>query len=251
MGKISFKGLQKSKKFAVGTWISIPSPHVVDIIASSKNIDFLIFDREHGPSSFETIQNMIFAARSNGKLSIIRPNLSTENEILNSLDISPDGLQFSNISHAEDVEKVLDLCLYPPKGNRGFSPFNKANKYHRSLRPSFQTINNSLTLIFNIEGPKGLDNLDKICTALPKNSIVYIGAYDLSKSLGYPGQVENKIVVKELYDSVKRINSHGLHAGTIASSQKQLNDLISKGYFYLPFLADTEILLQGYENIKV
>ena len=108
----------------IGTWISIPSVINVDVISSTP-IDFLIFDREHGPTSLEAVQEMVIAAKSRGKPSIIRPNSFTESEILNCLDLGPDGIQISNIQTENEVKKIRDFIYYPPLGNRGFSPFNR------------------------------------------------------------------------------------------------------------------------------
>tara|TARA_B100000902_G_scaffold394418_1_gene450726 strand:- start:481 stop:1236 length:756 start_codon:yes stop_codon:yes gene_type:complete len=250
MGINSLKSVFKKKSYALGTWISIPSAINVDIIAASDNIDFLIFDREHGPTSFEEIQQMVIATKSRNKLSIIRPRDLSESEILSSLDLGVDGLQISNISSAEQVQTIKDYAFYPPKGNRGFSPFNRANNYSRKYRPSFKKLNNALELIINVEGLDGLKNLDSICKNLPVGSIIFIGAYDLSKALGIPGLVEDKRVYNELERASKIISDHKLFPGTIASSNKQLQKLIAIGYKYIPFLADTEMLLGAYDSIQ-
>ena len=47
----------------IGTWCIIPSPVVIDIIASS-GMDFILIDMEHGPINYETAQNMIMACES-------------------------------------------------------------------------------------------------------------------------------------------------------------------------------------------
>jgi 2-keto-3-deoxy-L-rhamnonate aldolase RhmA len=232
----------------IGTWISIPSVINVDIISSTP-IDFLIFDREHGPTSLETVQEMVIAAKSRGKPSIIRPNSFTESEILNCLDLGPDGIQISNVQTANEVKKIKEFIYYPPLGNRGFSPFNRSNNYSRSKREPFGKVNSHLLLILNVEGKIGIENLEVICSAAPKKSVIFIGAYDLSKSLGVPGEVESKIVKKYLTEASKIIKSYSLFPGTIASSEKQLKELIKSGFLYLPYLADTEMLYNSYKEI--
>jgi len=55
----------KSGDPVLGTWATVPSVALAEIIASS-GIDFIIIDTEHGPISFETAQGMVIACESRG-----------------------------------------------------------------------------------------------------------------------------------------------------------------------------------------
>ena len=54
-----------------GPWSVIPSGAVMNIV-SSAGFDFVIIDLEHGPTSFETAEEMVRAAQSEGASPIIR-----------------------------------------------------------------------------------------------------------------------------------------------------------------------------------
>ena len=58
---------QKLKKGdqVIGTWCLLPSPSVVNVLAKA-GLDFVLIDMEHGPTSFETAQQMILAAEAEG-----------------------------------------------------------------------------------------------------------------------------------------------------------------------------------------
>ena len=57
----------------VGTWQTIPSSIVTDIICSA-GLDFVIVDAEHGPISFETAQEMAIACQSRDCLLYTSPS---------------------------------------------------------------------------------------------------------------------------------------------------------------------------------
>ena len=246
---MSIKNNLKRNIPQIGTWISIPSVINVDVITST-SLNFIIIDREHGPTSHETAQLMTIAAQSRNKSAIIRPRSLEESEILRCLDIGVDGIQVSNVSSVSEVKNIKEFIYYPNQGNRGFSPFNRSNKYSRkNNKNSFQKINNNVLLIINVEGIEGLKNIKSICKECPKDSVIFLGAYDISKSLGVPGEVESELVMEELKKAVKLIKSYKLIPGTIASSLTQMKTFLEWGVTYLPYLADTEMLFNAYQNI--
>jgi hypothetical protein len=61
----------RAGKPVLGTWLVIPSVVTVDIIAST-GVDFVIIDREHGPITFETAQEMAIACESRGVSPVMR-----------------------------------------------------------------------------------------------------------------------------------------------------------------------------------
>ena len=233
----------------IGTWISIPSVVNVDIITST-GLDFIIIDREHGPTSHETAQLMTIAAQSRNKSVIIRPKSLDESEILRCLDIGVDGVQISNVRTASEVNNIKQYIYYPNQGDRGFSPFNRSNRYSRkNNKKNFKKINTDLLLVINVEGMEGLKNIKSICEECPKDSVIFLGAYDISKSLGVPGEGESQVVRKELKKAIRLIQSYKLQPGTIASSLSQMRIFLEWGVTYLPYLADTEMLFNAYHNI--
>jgi len=246
---MSIKNHLKKNIPQIGTWISIPSVVNVDIITSTA-LDFIIIDREHGPTSHETAQLMTIAAQSRKKSVIIRPKSLDESEILRCLDIGVDGIQISNVRTVSEVKNIKQYIYYPDQGDRGFSPFNRSNRYSRkNNKKNFKKINTDLLLVINVEGMEGLKNIKSICEECPRDSVIFLGAYDISKSLGVPGEVESQVVMKELKKAVKLIKSYKLQPGTIASSLSQMKTFLEWGVTYLPYLADTEMLFNAYHSI--
>ena len=112
----------------IGTWITVPSPIVVDIICSA-GIDFVIIDREHGPISFETAQEMIISCESRNVSPLVRIGGIDEPEILKVHDIGAHGIQIPNVVSLEDVKRIIKYSKFPPHGERGFSPFTRSGDY--------------------------------------------------------------------------------------------------------------------------
>ena len=70
----------------------------------------------------------------------------------------------------------------------GYSSMDKADYFRHA---------NEALLIIQIEGQAAIDNLDEIL-AVEGIDIVFVGPYDLSQSLGVPGEVEHPLLVDKM-----------------------------------------------------
>ncbi len=232
----------------LGTWNIIPSSVVVDIICST-GLDFIIIDAEHGPISFETAQEIIFSCESRSVSPLMRVGKIDESEILKALDIGVHGIQIPNVNTVDDVKKIINFSKYPPTGNRGFSPFNRAGNYSIDNSTVLTKDANDNTLIgINIEGSEAIKNIDEILK-IDELDLIFIGLFDLSKSLGIPGQVDNKIVLKQLELLTRKILDAGKYPGTIATSPEKLDYFSSLDMRFILYLVDCEMLRSPYKNI--
>ncbi len=238
----------KLGKAVIGTWAIIPSSIVTDIIAST-NIDFVIIDAEHGPITFETAQEMVIACESRNVSPIMRVGGVIESEILRALDIGAHGIQIPNVQSKSDVERIIKFSKYPPIGNRGFSPFTRAGNYSIESSTSLTKNANKNNLIgINVEGKEAIDNIDEILK-IEALDIIFIGLFDLSKSLGIPGKVKDKKVINLLKNLTNKINKAGKYPGTIATCEKDLIKYKKMGLKYILYLVDCEMLRNSYSSI--
>lgn len=237
-----------NNKLAVGTWNIIDSPMLVDVIASS-GIDFIVIDAEHGAISYETAQTMISVCESYNVTPIMRVGEINESLILRSLDIGSHGVQLPNISTAKDAKEFVQFAKYPPVGIRGFSPYTKAGLYDVSNGKDLPKIANENTLLIaNVEGSDGMKNLEEI-VSVEGIDIIFIGLFDMSKSLGIAGDVENPLVIEKLDEAIEVIHRHGKKVGSIASNLNMLDLLKSKKVDYLTYSVDTGMIKESYQNM--
>lgn len=229
----------------IGTWATIPSVVTIDIICSS-GIDFVIIDSEHGPIDPKIAQEMIITCDSRNVSPLVRCGGLDASEILKFLDVGAHGIQMPNIETAKDVEVFVDYAKYPPIGNRGFSPFTRAGNYiPDNILEHTKKQNEDLILGINIEGKNAITNIDSILEN--KNiDLFFIGLFDLSKSLGVPGDVNNPLVLNELEKIIKKINSKGKFVGTIATNEQNISMCLNLGIDFLLYHVDSSVLKKAY-----
>lgn len=235
-------------KTTIGTWNIMPSVKVVDVICST-GIDFIIVDREHSSVNFETAQNIVMTCNSRSVTPIMRVSNLCENEILRALEIGFNCIQIPNIENEEDVKRAISFMKYPPKGNRGFSPFTKVHDYfYKDAHKDFQKINEDTCLIIQIESQLGIKNLEKILK-ISDVDIIFLGLFDLSKSINLPGQTTHPKVRDLLKKLTKDIHDAKKISGTIVTNEEQLNNALDIGIKYITYSVDCHILSKGYLSI--
>lgn len=239
----------ESGRPVIGTWSIIPSVVSIDIIAST-GLDFIIIDSEHGPINYETAQNMAIACESRSVSPVMRVSGVSESDILKALDIGVHCLQVPNIISKNDIKKLVLLSKYPPIGRRGFSPFTRAGNY--SLESSTELTrfaNENVLLAIHVEGKEAIDNIDEILD-IKELDIIFLGLFDISKSLGIPGQVNNLKVLNILEQITSKINLANKYAGTIVTNVDTMHRFLNLGIKYITYSVDCEILSRSYNKIK-
>ena len=164
--------------------------------------------------------------------------------MLRALDIGPEGVQVPQIRTRSDAESLVAAAEYAPLGMRGVSPYTRAARYFSEGGRIFERLNRESMVLIHVEGVEGLENLDDII-AVPGLDVVFLGPYDLSQSLGIPGQVHDARVVDRIREATAEINRAGLTVGTFADSPDAAKRWIDAGVRYFALSVDTGFYLHG------
>jgi 2-keto-3-deoxy-L-rhamnonate aldolase RhmA len=230
-----------------GSWSICSSPMVVNVMAEA-GLDFVTLDLEHGPTTFETAESLLYAIEAGGSTPMLRLGEWSEATILRALEIGTQGILVSHISTAEEAARVVRACKYPPEGERGLSPFIRRHGYSEvDLAAKLSDANEQMFTGVLVEDAEGLRNLDAIA-ATPGLDLIYLGIYDISLALGVPGSLEDPRVLEVVRGAVRRIEERGLAAGAVARDREHLRLLLDAGFRYISYLVDTAIIREGFET---
>jgi 4-hydroxy-2-oxoheptanedioate aldolase len=222
-------------------------------ITGYAGFDFAILDMEHGPAGFADMQNLIRGAQVAGLVPIVRASDSSETAVSKALDLGAGGVQAPQIQSAAEARAVVNAARYFPRGERGVCRFVRAAKYSSIPRDVYFKQANEALVILQVEGQKGLDALDEIL-AVEGVDILFIGPYDLSQSLGVPGDVANPVVVEAIKNVVERAKKARVVTGVFADTFEAAVRWRDAGVQYLSYSTDvglyTEACRRVLENIK-
>ena len=208
----------------LGIWQSINSIDLAEMSGYS-GYDFIILDTEHGPMSAESCIPLICAAERTNIMPIIRVSEIQKTYILKALDVGAMGIIFPMVSTLEEAKRAVSLSKYIQKEDqkrerfRGLINVSRAAGYGITIdeKSYIETSNKEIILIVQFETKEAVDNLDEILK-LEEIDVVFIGAADLSQSLGFPGEYNNPIIKNIIKEAIRKIVNSGKAAGVVASS---------------------------------
>lgn len=234
---MSLKAKLKNNELTIGSWVTIGHPSVVEIMCSA-GFEWLTIDMEHTTIDLETAQILITTIQSRGCKALVRVSKNEEVIIKRVLDAGADGIIVPMVSSKADAVQAVEYAKYPPCGKRGVGLF-RAQKYGKGFEEYKHWVNDELVIIAQIEHIKAVENIRDIITTEGIDGVI-IGPYDLSASMGFPGEF-NRHDVKNSIDKVltecKCLNvPAGFHV--IESNPEKLNEKIREGCTFLAYSLD-------------
>jgi 2-dehydro-3-deoxyglucarate aldolase len=181
----------RSREIIFGSWVSFSHPSIAEIFASHK-FDFLAIDMEHGTINLEQSQRIIAASQSFNVPCLPRPVSHSNDYIKPLLDSGADGIIAPMVNTEEEVEELIQYLKYPPIGSRSFG-VNRAQNYGSNFDDYVRSWNDSSVLVVQIESESAVKGIEEIISFSEVDAVM-IGPYDLSGSLGVPGQKFHPLV---------------------------------------------------------
>lgn len=226
-----------NNKLTIGSWVTIGHQSIIEIMATA-NFDWLTIDLEHSVIGLKEAQNLIAHTQANGMQALVRVSKNEEVIIKRVLDAGADGIIVPMIKNAKEAQMAIDFAKYPSIGKRGVG-LARAQKYGIGFEEYKNNLNENLVIIAQIEHIEAVNNLEEILSVSGIDGII-IGPYDLSGSMGKPGQYNEpdvKEAIQRVEDVCKKMNKPlGYHI--IQPDSVELNERIEKGYTFIAFSLD-------------
>ena len=204
--------------------------------------DWLCIDMEHSVTDYFEAQQLIIAIQSKGVKAYVRVGENNPRIIKRVLDAGADGIIIPSVNSKADAEKAVRAVKYPPIGSRGVG-LARAQSYGFDFENYRDNKTKDIKLIAQIEHINAIQELDDI---IQVNGIdgTFIGPYDLSGSMGKPGQYDDDDVTKALlqYETIAKKYDKFIGFHIIQPSHKLIIDKIEKGYNFLAFSFDAYFL---------
>jgi 4-hydroxy-2-oxoheptanedioate aldolase len=223
----------------IGIFSKTIDPGIVES-AGYGGLDFIILDQEHGNVPFHILENLVRAAKIAGITSIVRVNELNANYIASALDVGADGIQVPNISTPEQAKEAIKAAKFHPDGERGVCRFVPAANYGTMNKTSYFTESNKKQVILQVEGGEGVNRIEEIIK-VKGIDVLFIGPYDLSQSLGVPGEVTHPKVLKVLSEISEKSKEIGIRLGTFCDNQESAKLMKELGFTYIAYSVDMNI----------
>ncbi len=211
-----------AKQSAIGAKVDLPSPDIVEIIGRA-GYDFTWIDCEHGAFDLEMVVHMMRAADATGTTPIVRVPSQDATGIMRVLDAGAMGVIIPNVTTAHQARTVTLAAKYQTPelpGHRGACPRIRAAGHQVDDWRQFAKWSNENTMVWLlVESLLGADNVIEIAR-VPGVDAIMLGPFDLSVSMGYPGDVEHPAVVSKLEEITEKVLAQGIDVVAVLLSQE-------------------------------
>ena len=235
------KNKLKQKKLTFGSWITIGNPIVAEIMANS-GFEWLTIDMEHSVITLDVAQDLIRTIELSGCVPLVRVSENNPTIIKRVMDAGAYGVIVPMVCTKEEAEQAVKSVKYPPEGFRGVG-LARAQKYGFDFEGYKKWLKNDSIVIVQIEHFEAVKNLKEILSVKGVDGYI-VGPYDISGSLGIPGEFENpkfKKIIKEVMDVGKKSpKSAGFHV--IPPDEKEVKKMMKLGYTFIAVSLDTLFL---------
>lgn len=213
---------------AVGVMLyEFDTPGVTRILAAA-GVDFAIFDMEHTGWDAGTLRTLVATGRGTGMRTIARVARAEYTLIATALDAGCRGVIAPMVESEAQARLLVESARYPPLGRRGFGMLfsdelaDGPGAYAR--RANLDNI-----VIAQIETVAGIENADAI-VGVPGIDAVWLGQFDLTLSLGVPGDFEHPAFAAAVDRLAEACRRHGKPLGQMVATVDEAIALRKRGF---------------------
>jgi 2-keto-3-deoxy-L-rhamnonate aldolase RhmA len=238
------KASLREGRFTLGSWISLGHAAIAEIMARA-GFDWLVIDLEHSAIGIELAAELIRIIDLCGVPPLVRLTSNDPDQIKRVLDAGAHGIVVPMVNTRAEAERAVAATRYAPAGFRGVG-LSRAQGYGARFKEYLQWQADGPIVIVQIEHRDAVDRLDEILTVPGVDGFI-IGPYDLSCSMGIPGQFEHA----KYLDAVRRIREAGKRIGSPAGLHivepdlGRLDAAIREGYAFVAYSVDFRVLDVG------
>lgn len=231
---VTFKARLKQRELLLGPLLTLGSTEVAEML-SRVGFDWLWIDMEHAPIGLAKAQQLLQAAAHRVPC-LIRAPANDNVWIKQVLDTGCDGIILPLIKTAAEARSAIEACHYPPAGTRSVG-LGRAQGYGMDFADYLATAHQRLAIILQIEHIHAVHEIEAILD-LPGFDAVLIGPYDLSASMGLPGQVGHPDVQAAIDKTKAACASRNVPIGIFAIDNQAARTHIASGCTLIGLGAD-------------
>ncbi|MFB3818707.1 MAG: HpcH/HpaI aldolase/citrate lyase family protein [Candidatus Methylomirabilales bacterium] len=245
----SLKARLQAGETVWGTFIfDCPVPAMPRILKAA-GWDYALIDTEHASSSIETVAALLHVAAGAGLPAVVRVPEPSRSLLCRALDAGAAGVMVPRVESRAQVEQVVRWTTYAPGGDRSVL-FGAALTGYRAVDGAAfaAAANRERLLVIQVETRRGIEHVEEIVST-PGVDVAYIGPYDLSASLGLPGQVTHPRVLEAVDAFLAACRRHGVICGNYVESLEAARVWMARGFRFLTYATDLGLILQKSQDV--
>lgn len=233
----SLKQRMKNREVTIGSWVTLGHGAVAEIMARAE-FDWLTVEMEHSAITLHQAQELIRIIDLCGVVPLVRLGENNPTLIKRVMDAGAHGVIVPMVNSAREAENAVSAVKYPPDGTRGVG-LARAQEYGLDFEKYRAWTREESIVVVQIEHITAVEKLESILSVPGVDGFI-LGPYDLSGSLGIPGQFDHPNYVEAL-EQVRRVGQKmnavcGYHV--VPPRPELVIQKIREGYTFIAYSDD-------------
>jgi 2-keto-3-deoxy-L-rhamnonate aldolase RhmA len=238
----AMKAMCRDGQLHVGHFVvEFATPGIGHILAGA-GAEFCFLDMEHSGFSFDTVKATLRYLQAAEVPTLVRVPSKAYDHVARALDCGAEGIMVPMVGTAEEAAALVRHALYPPQGVRGCAFGIAHDRYRPGPAAEKMRAANARTTVFAlVETAEGARNADAIA-ATESVDCVWVGHFDLSASLGVPGDFScapYRAALEGIRDAAKR---HGKALGRLVGGMAEAEEAVRDGFTLIAYGGDVWLL---------
>lgn len=229
---------------SIGSWMSMAHVSIAEILAGA-GYEWVVVETEHTAIDVSEVLHLLIAIERSGAVPLVRLAWNDPIQCKAVMDSGAAGVLVPMVNSKADAELAVKSIKYPPLGFRGVG-LARAQAYGERFDEYVRSANDDSLLIVQIEHKDAVRDIDEILS-VPGIDGTFIGPYDLSLSMGLPGQLDHPDIVaakrRVLDATLARGLTAGIHLVHPDRAARELEGCLREGYRFIAL--GTDILFLG------
>lgn len=235
---LNIKDRLRNHEATFGTWQMIGNTSISEILCGC-DFEWIVIDMEHTGIDVDDALELIRVIDLSDKVPAVRVSVNDFTLIKRVLDAGAKIIIVPMVINKQDAERAVSAVYYPPKGTRGVG-LGRAQGYGFGFEYYKDNFENEAVVIAQIEHIEAINNLKDI-ESVDGIDATIIGPYDLSGSLGHPGDFQRddfKDAIDKYEEISKKVGKPmGYHI--VQPTKENVGELVDKGYKFIALGFDT------------
>lgn len=241
----SMREMARTRSLKVGHFVVEFATPGIGYVLKNAGCDFVLFDTEHSGFHTETIKTALRFFEAARVPAIVRVPSKEYHHIARALDMGAEGLMVPMVNDAAECRAILDCMKYTPKGKRGVALSVAHDRYTGgAVMEKLAAANERSVLFAQIETAEGVENVEEIA-ATDGVDCVWVGHFDLSCSLGIPGQFDHPKFKDAIARTIAAGRRHGKAVGRLVPDTGTGITLFKEGFDFVCYSGDVWVLQQA------
>jgi 2-keto-3-deoxy-L-rhamnonate aldolase RhmA len=238
MFRSGLKTMAQTREAKLGHFIVEFATPGMGHLVKAAGCDFVLFDLEHSGFSFETVKSAIRYFEAADVAVIVRAPSQDYHMLARACDMGAEGLMAPMVSTAAQARGIVNSIKYFPDGQRGVALGIAHDNYAvGSVADTLAAANRKTTFFCLIETEEGAANADAIA-AVQGVDCLWVGHFDLSVSLGVPGEFNHPKFLGAIDKIVSAAKKHNRSLGRLVPNTDQGISFYKQGFDFCCYSGD-------------